>query len=68
MKLWQTHMNCNHLPQNQNEARRSMSLFGTVNSKLSDNDIDGCFLEKGSHIFVSDRVSEPIALGFIDIS
>ena len=45
-----------------------MSLFGTVNSKLSDNDIDGWFLEKGSHIFVSDRVSEPIALRFIDIS
>jgi hypothetical protein len=61
-------VNYNHLPQNQNEARRSMSLFGTVNSKLSDNDIDGCFLEKGSHIFVSDRVSEPIALRFIDIS
>ena len=45
-----------------------MILFEAVNSKLSDNDIDGCFLEKGSHIFVSDRVSEPIALRFIDIS
>ena len=46
MKLWQTLMNCNHLPQNQNEARRSMILFEAVNSKLSDNNNDGCFLEK----------------------
>ena len=45
-----------------------MSLFEAVNNKVFDSDIDGCFLEKGSHIFVSDRVSEPIALRFIDIS
>ena len=61
-------MNCNCLPQSQKEARRSMNLFGTVNSKLFDCENDDFLIEKRSHIFVSDRVSEPIALGFIDIS
>ena len=68
MKLWQTHMNCNHLPQNQNEARRSMILFEAVDSKVFDCENDDFLMEKRSHIFVSDRVSEPIALGLIDIS
>ena len=45
-----------------------MNLFGTVNSKLFDCENDDFLMEKRSHIFVSDRVSEPIALGFIDIS
>ena len=45
-----------------------MNLFGTVNSKLFDCENDDYLLEKGGHIFVSDRVSEPIALRFIDIS
>ena len=61
-------MDCNHLPQNQNKARGSMSLFEAVNNKVFDSENDDFLMEKRNHIFVSDRVSEPIALGFIDIS
>ena len=45
-----------------------MSLFEAVNNKVFDNDSDDFLMKKRSHIFVSDRVSEPIALRFIDIS
>ena len=45
-----------------------MSLFEAVNNKVFDSENDDFLMEKRSHIFVSDRVSEPIALRFIDIS
>ena len=45
-----------------------MNLFGAVNNKLFNFKNDDYLLEKGGHIFVSDRVSEPIALRFSDIS
>jgi len=47
---------------------RSMNLIGAVNNKLLNFKNDDYLFEKGSHIFVSDRVSEPISLRFIDIS
>ena len=43
------------------------SPFGFSLSATTDKN-DDYLLEKGSHIFVSDRVSEPIALRIIDIS
>ena len=67
-KVQKTLTDCNNLPQNQNKAGRSMNLFGAVNNKLFNFKNDDYLLEKGSHIFVSDRVSEPIALRIIDIS
>ncbi len=45
-----------------------MNLFGAVNNKLFNFKNDDYLLEKGGHIFVSDRVVEPIALRFSDIS
>ena len=45
-----------------------MNLFGTVNSKLFDCENDDFLIEKRSHIFVSDRVSVPVELHFINIS
>ena len=45
-----------------------MSLFEAVNYKIFDCENDDFLMEKRSYIFVSDRVSEPIALGVIDIS
>jgi len=45
-----------------------MSLFEALNNKVFDCENDDFLMEKRSLIFVSDRVSEPITLRFIDLS
>ena len=41
-KIQETHKNCNRLPQNQTEAKRSMNLLGQLNTKLFDFNNDYC--------------------------
>ena len=45
-----------------------MSLFEAVNNKVFDCENDDFLIEKRGHIFVSDRVSVPVELHFINIS